>query len=324
MNIEPKIEIRSDEDTIGQFIVEPLEQGMGNTLGNALRRLLLSGIEGAAVTSICIHKKDPSDKECPYVEHEFKPIPGVKEDVTDLMLNLRNMYVKLADNVESGVIKIDVQGKGEVTGDRTECSEGVEVVNKDVYLCFITDEDAEFKIDMTVERGKGYRLPEKQLEHNVPDKIGIIPMASVFSPIVKVGYSVDPCRVGQNTNFERLVIDITTNGTVKASDALRSACEQLIVMFTMIGSCAGQLNIAGLHFGPMDKAASKEQMLDRSVETLQFSHRTKNCLARENIKTVRELTKYSESELLKIKSFGKVSLDEVKLKLEELGFEIKK
>ena len=152
MNIEPKIEIRSDEDTIGQFIVEPLEQGMGNTLGNALRRLLLSGIEGAAVTSICIHKKDPSDKECPYVEHEFKPIPGVKEDVTDLMLNLRNMYVKLADNVESGVIKIDVQGKGEVTGDRTECSEGVEVVNKDETVKLYRKYQKEYSNDLIFER----------------------------------------------------------------------------------------------------------------------------------------------------------------------------
>ncbi len=324
MNIEPKIEIRSDEDTKGLFIVEPLEQGMGNTLGNALRRILLSGIEGAAITSICIHKNNPSDKECPYVEHEFKTISGVKEDVTDLMLNLRNLYVRMDNNIQKGVITINAQGKGEVTGDRIECPEGIEVVNKDVYICFVTDEDSDFIVDMTVERGKGYRLPEKQLEYNVPNEIGIIPMASVFSPIIKVAYSVDPCRVGQNTNFERLVIDITTNGTIKASDALKNACEQLIIMFSMIGSCAGELNINGIQFGGGDKAVSEEQILERSVETLQFSHRTKNCLARENIKTIKELYKYSESELLKIKSFGKVSLDEVKLKLEELGLLIKK
>ena len=323
MNIKPKIEIRSNDETCGQFIVEPLEQGMGNTLGNALRRILLNGIQGAAVTSICIHKKNPSEKECPYIEHEFKTISGVKEDVTDLMLNLRNLYVKMDDNIEQGVITINTTGKGEVTGDRIECPEGIEVVNKDVYLCYVSDEDAEFKVTMTVEKDKGYRLPEKQLENNVPNEIGIIPMASVFSPILKVAYSVDPCRVGQNTNFERLVIDIETNGTIKAGTALKDACEQLIDMFTMIGSCAGELNTGRFLSSDSGDDINSDQVLDRNVETLQFSHRTANCLSRENIKYVKELVAYSESELLKIKSFGKISLDEVKIKLEELGLTLK-
>lgn len=319
MNDKPKIEARFNEDTCGQFIVEPLGQGMGNTLGNALRRILLSGIEGAAVTSICIHKKNFSEKECPYIEHEFKTIPGVKEDVTDFMLNLRNLFVKMDSSMEFGEIYIKAKGCGDITGERIICPEGIEVVNKDVYLAYVTDEDAEFNVTMTVERGKGYLLPEKQ--QNVSKQIGIIPMASIFSPILKVAYSVDPCRVGQNTNFERLVLDIETNGSIKAGDALKNACIQLIEMFTLIGNFAGDIEI------PIMTAASAEinenSELNRSVETLQFSHRTANCLKKEEVKTLGQLLEYTESELLKIKSFGKICLDEVKLKLVELGYSLK-
>ncbi|MBQ0104514.1 MAG: DNA-directed RNA polymerase subunit alpha [Armatimonadetes bacterium] len=319
MNDMPRIEARLDENTCGQFIVEPLGQGLGNTLGNALRRMLLSGIQGAAVTSICIHKKNPSEKDCPYIEHEFKTIPGVKEDVTDFMLNLRNLYVKMDDSIESGNIYIKAKGSGDITGERIICDEGIEVVNKDVYLAYVTDEDADFSVTMTVEKGKGFLLPEKQI--NVPKQIGIIPMASVFSPILKVAYNVEPCRVGQNTNFERLVLDIETNGTIKAGDALKNACMQLIEMFTLIGSYAGDMDFMVSKLQREDVSDAKE--LGRSVETLQFSHRTANCLRKEEIKTVGELISFSENELLKIKSFGKISLDEVKLKLEELGLNLK-
>lgn len=319
MNEMPRIEARLNEDTCGQFIVEPLNQGMGNTLGNALRRMLLSGIKGASVTSICIHKKNPTENECPYIEHEFKTIPGVKEDVTDFMLNLRNLFVKMDETVENGEIYIKAKGCGEITGERIICSEGIEVVNKDVYLAYVTDEDAEFNVTMTVERGKGYLLPEKQ--QNVQKQIGIIPMASIFSPILKVAYSVDPCRVGQNTNFERLVLDIETNGSIKAGDALKDACVQLIEMFSLIGNFAGDIDFTTIKAQSEPKAEDK--LLSMSVESLQFSHRTANCLRKEEVKTVAQLIEYSEAELLKIKSFGKISLDEVKLKLEELGLSLK-
>ena len=313
----PTIEIRSEGDNYGQFIISPLEHGMGNTLGNALRRMLLSGIEGAAVTSICIHKKDPGSKECPYIEHEFKTIPGVKEDVTDFMLNLRNLYVKMAPEVENGVVTIEKTGKGEVTGDTIVCPEGIEIVNKDCYLCYVSDEDSLFKVTMTVEKGKGYRMPDKQT--NVQDEIGVIPMASVFSPILKVAYSVDPCRVGQNTNFERLVLDIETNGTIKAGASLNNACQQLIDMFVLIGEANGGIISVGGE--GKDKAVNLD-FLEKSVDVLQFSHRTANCLQREGVKTVKELLSYSEQGLLQIKSFGKISLDEVKLKLDELGLSL--
>lgn len=319
MNVIPKIEARIDEETSGQFIIEPLNQGLGNTLGNALRRMLLSGIKGAAVTSICIKKKEYGENECPYIEHEFKTIPGVKEDVTDFMLNLRSLYVKMDEDIDEGEIYIKANGRGEITGERIECPEGIEVANKDVYLAYVSDEDAVFDVTMTVKKGKGYVLPEKQ--ENVENKIGVIPMASVFSPVLKVAYSVDPCRVGQNTNFERLVLDIETNGTIKAGDALKDACTQLIEMFTMIGCYAGDLKINPIV--EVSTESSNTNGLNTKIETLQFSHRTANCLKRENVKTVGELIEYSTDELLKIKSFGKISLDEVKLKLEELGLSLR-
>lgn len=320
MNVIPKIEARIDEETSGQFIIEPLDQGLGNTLGNALRRMLLSGIKGAAVTSICIKKKEYGEKECPFIEHEFKTIPGVKEDVTDFMLNLRNLYVKMDDDMDKGEIHIKANGRGEITGERIECPEGIEVVNKDVYLAYVSDEDAVFDVTMTVEKGKGYVLPDKQ--ENIEKTIGVIPMASVFSPVLKVAYSVDPCRVGQNTNFERLVLDVDTNGTIKAGDALKNACVQLTEMFTMIGSYAGEIEINPIGID-IEEEAPDTKGLNTKIETLQFSHRTANCLKKENVKTVGELVAYSTEELLKIKSFGKISLDEVKLKLEELGLSLK-
>lgn len=304
--IIPKIEARVDDVNNGKFIVEPLDQGFGYTLGNALRRVLLSSIVGAAVTSISIEG----------VQHEFQTISGVKEDVTDFMLNLRELYVQMDSNVNFAEITIDIKGKGEVTGDSIECPEGVRVVNKNVYLAYITDENARLKVKMTVEKGKGYVLPDKQL--NVKKSIGVIPMASVFSPVTKVSYSVDPHRVGQNTNFESLVIDIDTNGTIKAGEALIESCKVLISQFTMIGSYAGDIGAV-----ITTSEADVKSGFDINLETLEFSHRTANCLRKENIQTVAQLCEYSESELMRIKAFGKVSLDEVNLKLVELGFELK-
>ena len=316
MNGLPKIDARLDEEACGQFVIAPLSHGMGNTLGNALRRMLLSGIEGAAVTSICIHKKNPSDNECPYIEHEFNTIPGVKEDVTDFMLNMRNLFIKMDDDISYGEISINASGEGEITGLSIECPEGITVVNPDVYLAYVTDEDANFNVTMTVEKGKGFVYPNKQA--NVKDEIGIIPMASVFSPILKVAYSVDPYRVGQDTNFEKLVLDIETNGTIKAGDALKNACTQLIEMFTLIGSYAGEMELPQMKID-YSSDSKNDAVRSKSIETLQFSHRTANCLKKENIKTIGELADYSEDDLLKIKSLGKISLDEIKLKLDELG-----
>lgn len=318
MNVVPKIEARLEEETCGQFVIAPLEHGMGNTLGNALRRMLLSGIEGAAVTSICIHKKNPSDNECPYIEHEFSTIPGVKEDVTDFMLNMRNLFVKMDDDISYGEISINASGEGEITGLSVECPEGISIVNPDVYLAYVTDEDANFKVTMTVEKGKGFVYPNKQT--NVKDEIGVIPMASVFSPILKVAYSVDPYRVGQDTNFEKLVLDIETNGTIMASDALKNACIQLIEMFTLIGGCVGEIVIPQFEAETGDL---NDSVRNKSIDSLQFSHRTANCLRKENVKTLGELLDYSEEELLNIKSLGKISLDEIKLKLDELGLSLK-
>lgn len=310
--VTPRIEVKEDGATYGQFIVEPLLHTFGYTLGNALRRVLLSSIVGAAVTSIRIEG----------VQHEFQAIPGVKEDVTEFMLNMRGLYVKMINVTDNQprTITIDVKGRGEVTGADIQCPPDVMVVNPDVYLADISDENAEFKVTMTVERGKGYILPDKQA--NVKRSIGVIPMASIFSPVVKVAYSVDPTRVGHDTNFEKLVIEIFTNGTVKPGEALIESTGILINQFNLIRSFAGDVeDIPSI--ASQDTGNNSDPKLNTRVEELEFSHRTANCLRKENIHYLKELVEYSEGELLRVRSFGKKSLDEVIEKLGEMGLSLK-
>jgi len=310
--VTPRIEVKEDDVTYGQFIVEPLQQTFGFTIGNALRRVLMSSIIGSAVTSIQIDG----------IQHEFQTIPGVKEDVTEFMLNMRNLYVKMADTRDNQprILTIDVKGRGEVTGADIQCPPEVTVVNPDVYLADISDENAEFKVTMTVERGKGYVLPEKQL--NVKRSIGVIPMASIFSPIVKVAYSVDPTRVGHDTNFEKLVIEVYTNGTIRPGEAIVEATGILISQFNLIRSYAGDIEDIPI-MNSQESINSNDPKLNTHVEHLEFSHRTANCLRKENIHYVRELVDYTENELLRVRSFGKKSLDEVIDKLAEMGLNLK-
>lgn len=310
--VTPRIEVKEDGATYGQFIVEPLQQTFGFTIGNALRRVLLSSIMGSAVTSIQIEG----------VQHEFQTIPGVKEDVTEFMLNMRNLYVKMTDagDNQQKVLTIDVKGRGEVTGADIQCPPEVTVVNPDVYLADISDENAEFKVTMTVEKGRGYVLPEKQ--SNVKRSIGVIPMASIFSPVTKVAYSVDPTRVGHDTNFEKLVIEIHTNGTVRPGEAITEATGILINQFNLIRSYAGDIKDVPV-MSSQESLNSNDPKLNARVEELEFSHRTANCLRKENIHYVRELVDYTENELLRVRSFGKKSLDEVIEKLAEMGLGLK-
>src|ERR1043165_1089669 len=213
----PRIETLEENGTYGKFVVEPLERGYGVTLGNSLRRVLLSSIEGAAVTYVKIDK----------VLHEFSTIPGVKEDTTELLLNLKDLYVKVELNgaglkPDPITIRINKHGEGRIAGADVECPADVQVVNPECYIATISDEDATLNMEMTVELGKGYVLPDKQ-EHRATQPIGVIPVGSAFTPVRKVNYTVEATRVGFKTDYERLVLEITTNGTIKPSQAMSQA-----------------------------------------------------------------------------------------------------
>ena len=240
--VTPRIEILEDGATYGKFVAEPLEQGFGYTVGNALRRVLLSSIPGAAITSIKIDG----------VLHEFSTIPGVKEDTTELILNLRELYVRMdldgmAEETEPKTITIDVRGPGEVTGADIQTPPEIVVVNPELHIATLNDATAALRAEMTVERGKGYVLPEKQ--EKVKQTIGVIPVGAVFGPVRKVSYTVDPTRVGHKTDYDRLVIEVTTNGTVRPSDAVSDAAKIIDAQVRLFFDFARKPKGASLEYG---------------------------------------------------------------------------
>ena len=312
--VTPRIEILEDGDIYGKFAVEPLEQGFGYTIGNALRRVLLSAIPGAAVTSLKIDG----------VLHQFSTIPGVKEDTTELMLNLRELYVEMdpssTEDTEPRVIRIDVHGPGDVTGADIQTPPEIRIVNPEIHLATLNDETAHLVAELTVERGKGYVLPENQ--ESVKQSIGVIPVGAVFTPVRKVSYTVDPCRVGHKTNFDRMVLEVTTNGTVMPSDAVSLAAKILDRQFKLFFDFARKPKGFGAEFGEPGSGAMPGPP-DARIEELDFSVRTYNCLKKANVLTIGELVTLSEADLMNIRNFGKKSLNEVKDKLASLNLALK-
>ena len=315
----PHIETLEQTETYGKFVVEPLERGYGVTLGNSLRRVLLSSIPGAAVTSIKIDG----------VLHEFSTIPGVKEDTTELILNLKDLYVKVhgrpgavsnGTEPEPRVIKIDVIGPGHVTGADIQCPSDVEVVNPEVHLATLADDKAHLSMELVVKEGKGYVLPEKQ--DRSKQVIGNIPIGASFTPVRKVSFNVESTRVGFKTDFERLTLEVWSNGTMAPGEALSQASEQLEALFHRLiefpqglGGRLGGANGSGY-------ASGVPGAPDARIEELDFSVRTYNCLKKANVLTIGDLLQISESELMQIRNFGKKSLTEVREKLSSLGLSI--
>ena len=311
--VTPRIEILEDGATYGKFVVEPLEQGFGYTVGNALRRVLLSSIPGAAITSLKVDG----------VLHQFSTIPGVKEDTTELILNLRELYVKM-DSTNAAedmyTISLDVHGPGEVTGADIQTPPEIEIVNPEVHIATLNDEATTLSAEMTVERGKGYVLPENQ--ENVKKSIGVIPVGAVFTPVRKVSYTVDPTRVGHKTNYDRLVLEVTTNGTVMPSDAVSEAAKildrqlRLFIDFARSPKAgAGEYGEPGTGMVPGPPNAR--------IEELDFSVRTYNCLKKANVLTIHDLVQLTEADLMNIRNFGRKSLNEVKDKLESMRLSLK-
>lgn len=314
--VVPRIDALVQDDTYGKFVVEPLERGFGVTLGNALRRVLLSSIPGAAITSIKIEG----------VLHEFSTIPGVKEDTTELLLNLKDLYVKVemdgTSKPEPKTIWIDVKGAGEVTGADIRTPADVEVANPEVYIATISDESAGLSMEMTVEVGKGYVLPEDQ--ERVKATIGVIPVGAAFTPVTRANFIVEPTRVGHKTDYERMVLEIWTNGTLSPVEALNEAARILDRNVRLFIDFPKGMGISEYEEEPLYGGEVELRAPDARIEELDFSVRTYNCLKKANILSIGELVQKSEQDLMNIRNFGRKSLNEVKDKLAQLGLGLKR
>ncbi|CAM3773478.1 MULTISPECIES: DNA-directed RNA polymerase subunit alpha [Tsukamurella] len=290
-----------------KFVIEPLEPGFGYTLGNSLRRTLLSSIPGAAVTSIRIDG----------VLHEFTTVPGVKEDVTDIILNLKGLVVSSEDD-EPVTMYVRKQGPGAVTAGDIVPPASVTVHNPDLHIATLNDK-GKLEIELVVERGRGY-VPAVQNKASGAE-IGRIPVDSIYSPVLKVTYKVEATRVEQRTDFDRLILDVETKNSMTARDALASAGKTLVELFGL----ARELNVEaeGIEIGPSPAEADHIAAFSLPIEDLDLTVRSYNCLKREGVHTVGELVARTESDLLDIRNFGQKSIDEVKVKLHALGLALK-
>lgn len=301
----PQIEEEVLSDNRSRVVVEPLEPGFGYTLGNTMRRTLLSRIPGAAITSIQIEG----------VEHEFSTIKGVLEDVVDIILNIKRVVIRM-DGVEEQNLYLSAKGAGGVTAADLKLPAGVEVVNPDAPIATLSA-SGRLEMELTVAPGVGYRTADGNKGGSLT--IGVIPVDSIFSPVRKVAYKVENTQVGQMTNFDRLVLDIETNGAIDPSEAVSSAGKtlgELMGLFADIGE--GQ----GLELGDVEPEISSSPDLDLPIEALDLSERPRNCLRRAQVKTVGELVERTSDDLLNITNFGQKSLDEVIAKLDELGLSL--
>ncbi|APT90022.1 DNA-directed RNA polymerase subunit alpha [Corynebacterium sphenisci DSM 44792] len=287
-----------------RFIIEPLEPGFGYTLGNSLRRTLLSSIPGAAVTSIRIEG----------VLHEFTTITGVKEDVSDIILNIKGLVLS-SDFDEPATVYLRREGAGAVTAADIECPAGVEIHNPDHHLATL-NEQGRLEIEMVVERGRGYVPADVR-----SDEIGRIPVDQIYSPVLKVSYKVEATRVSQRTDFDKLIIDVETKNSITARDAMASAGKTLVELFGLARELNDQAE--GIEIGPNPLEAEDVAAFSTPIEDLEFSMRSYNCLKREQIDTVGQLAAKTESDLLDIRNFGDKSITEVKEKLAELGLSLK-
>jgi len=309
----PKIVHEEVDDDRGIFVIEPLDRGFGYTFGNSLRRVLLSSLEGAAVTSVKIEG----------VSHEFTTLPGVREDVTDLILNLKNMICVLHGESPEIEVRLSVRGAGPVTAGDIEAPADLEILNPDLVLANLS-ERGRLEITLTIGRGRGY-IPA-ELNRGPETTIGVVPIDSIFSPVRRVAYDVEAARVGQRTDYDKLRMDITTDGSIDPKEALAQAAEVLIrqlAIFTDIEKIEGFGEAAAM---PADGGAPAESlahgMENFPIEELELGVRSYNCLKRVGIETIGDLVTKSESELAAIPNFGKKSIEEVKETLQAHGLSL--
>lgn len=306
---KPKIEcVESTEDgSYGRFVVEPLERGYGTTLGNSLRRILLSSLPGVAANSVKIEG----------VLHEFSTVKGVKEDVTELILNIKALCLKMEGD-DSRVIYIDAQGPGEVTGADIRTDGSVEVVNKDLHIATL-DEDGKLYMEIEVSRGRGYVTQNRNKRDDMP--IGTIAVDSIYSPIKRVNFTIENTRVAQITDYDKLTIEVWGNGTIRPEEAISLAAKILIEHFKLFMTLTDHADDVEIMVEKEED--KKEKVLEMTIEELDLSVRSYNCLKRAGINTVQELTQRSMEDMMKVRNLGRKSLEEVEQKLKALGLSLK-
>ena len=299
----PEIKIEEVSENRSRFTVEPLEPGFGLTLGNTMRRALLSRVPGVAVTGVKIEG----------VNHEFTSIAGVVEDVLDVLLNLKRLVLQV-DDLEDHTLTVKAKGPGEVNASQIQCPAGVEVVNTDLMICTLSN-DANLDMEVSISHGVGYILADK----NKTSDPAFIPIDSIFSPIVKVNYSVSPTQVGQVTNYDKLTLDVETDGSIKPTESISSVGKTLGELWKLFADIDEGV---GLELGELTISEGSSPDLSLSVDALDLSERPRNCLGRENITTVGQILEYTEDDLLNLTNFGQKSLDELVAKLDELGLSL--
>lgn len=307
---KPKIEIveMNKEETYGKFVLEPLERGYGTTLGNSLRRVLLSSLPGAAVSSIKIQG----------VLHEFTTVEGVFEDVPEIILNIKNIAAKMYSD-EPVMLKIEAEGPCEVTAGDIITGPDVEIINKDLHIATVNS-DGKLYMELEMVRGRGYVVSERNKKEGQP--IGVIPVDSIFTPVQKVNFVVENTRVGQITDYDKLILEVWTNGTMKPDEATSLGAKILTEHLNLFIGLTEHVNDVEIMVEKEED--KKEKVLEMTVEELDLSVRSYNCLKRAGIDTVEELTQKTEEDMMKVRNLGKKSLEEVQKKLDELGLSLKK
>lgn len=309
---KPKIEteILSEDGTHGKFVVEPLERGFGTTLGNSLRRVLLSSLPGVAATSIKIDG----------VVHEFSTVPGVKEDVTEIVLNIKGLIANLHSDGPK-TVEISAEGPCNVTAGSINCDSEVEILNPDMHIATLSD-GAKLSMEITLDRGRGYISADRNKAKMVTNVIGELPIDSIYTPVLKVNYNVEPTRVGQSIDFDKLNLEVWTNGIISAQEAVSLAAKILTEHLNLFVDLSDAGSNTEIMVEKDDKG--KEKVLEMTIEELDLSVRSFNCLKRAGINTVEDLINKSEEEMMKVRNLGRKSLEEVIWKMASLGFNLHK
>ena len=299
----------SEDGKYGRFVVEPLERGYGTTLGNSLRRVLLSSLPGYAITSVKIDG----------ILHEFSTIPGVKEDVTEIVLNLKNVILKIHGDGPK-TIYIDANGDDEITAGSIKTDSEVEILNPELHIATLNS-DAHVNMELTCDKGRGYVSAERNKQMMQPI-IGVIAIDSIYTPVLKVNYTVENTRVGQITDYDKLTLEVWTNGTISAMEAVSLGAKILNEHLNLFGDLSGEAYDTEVMVVKSDNG--KEKVLEMTIEELDLSVRSFNCLKRAQINTVEDLINRTEEDMMKVRNLGRKSLDEVVAKLNSLGFDLRR
>lgn len=302
---KPNIHKVEETDNYGKFVVEPLERGYGTTLGNSLRRVMLASLPGAAITSIQIDG----------VLHEFSTVQGVTEDVTQIILNLKQVALKI-DSEDAKDLEIDVKSPAEVTAADIQGDGDVTILNSDLHIATVSD-GAELHVKMTADKGRGYSSADDNKTRMEGLAIGVLPIDSIYTPIERVNYTVENTRVGQSNDYDKLTLDVWTNGSLTPTEAISLAAKILTEHLTMFVNLTEEAQVTQVMVEREE--THQEKVLDKTIEELDLSVRSYNCLKRADIQTVKDLTERTEADMMKVRNLGTKSLDEIKLKLAELG-----